>query len=226
MKLKLFGAVLAMCIPSAPVYANTLLPGTTGASPDVLSLAGLTLDGSGTAALDSLTFTASVNYAVYTGGLCPTCITFAYQVTDNGAGTESGSTGVIEDLTAFSYSGFTTDVGYDNLTTVSGAFTTGGENPDTVGRSESGSGAVVTFDYPSSASAQLVPGDHTSVLIVETNSNTYTSGLFSAIDGATATAAAFAPLNVSVTGTPEPETMGLVGFGLLGLGFISRRLKS
>lgn len=229
MRRTLFTAALGISAMSMAAYANTITSGTQGAVPDNvtgLNLAGMTLLASeSNVALNSLTFNATLNAAVYSGNdaFCATtnCITFVYQVTDSGA--VGSNTGIIEDLTASDFVGFSTDVGYDTLAANAGIFTSGGVNPTTVGRSASGPGAVVSFDYPDSttnAAQNLLPGDHTALLVVETNATSYHPGLFSGIDGATATATAFGP-----TAVPEPASLALTGFGLLGFGLLLKRTR-
>lgn len=219
----LFTAALGLSTLSIAAYADTLNPGQQMQPPDTLSLAGMTLVASETGvALNSATFNATLNAAVYSGTdtFCANCLTFAYQVTDN-SGVGNG-TGIIEDLTASDFTGFSTDVGYQLLTTSSGIFTSGGVAPATVGRSAAGPGAVTSFDYPDSSntSADLLPGDHTAVLLVETNAQYYQPGLFSAIDGATATVVAYGP-----TATPEPASVALSGLGLIGFGLLIKRSR-
>jgi hypothetical protein len=223
---RLVSSALGLFVLSVAAYADTLIPGAALQTPDTLSLTGLTLIASETGvALNSLTFTADLTDAVYSGNntFCPTtdCLTFAYQVTDTG-GVAAG-TGIIEDLTASNFSTFSTDVGDDSLATATSVFAAGGSLPLTVGRSLSGPGAVVTFDYPDAVGvpSDLVPGDHSTVLIIETNATDYTAGLFSAIDGATATADAFGPSSAA----PEPASMALIGSALIGFGLLRKRSR-
>jgi hypothetical protein len=221
---KLFSAALGLCALSVAASASILVPGSALQSPDPLTLTGLTMVANETVALNSLTFTANLSAAVFSGtnSVCTgaNCLTFAYQVSDTG-GVAAG-TGIIEDLTASAFSGFTTDVGDDSLAIAASPFIAGGTAPATVDRSLSGPGAVISFDYPNTVggASNLVPGDHTTVLIIETNAvNFTTTGLFSAIDGATATVNAYAPSAAS----PEPASMALIGCALIGLSFLRKR---
>lgn len=221
-----FSGALGLCALSVAACASTLTPGEALQPPDSLSLTGLTLVASQTnIALSSLTFAATLTAAVYSGNdtFCPTtdCLTFAYQVTDNGA--VNTGTGVIEDLTASDFSTYSTDVGDESLAAASPIFADGGSAPLTVGRSLAGPGSVVTFDYPDMAgsTSDLVPGDHSTILLVATNAVNFTTGLFSAIDGATATVNAFGPSSPS----PEPASMALIGSALIGLGLLCKRSR-
>jgi hypothetical protein len=211
---------------SMAATASTFAPGAALQTPDTLSLTGLTMMASETdVSLNSLTFTASFDAAVYSGNdaFCPTtdCLIFAYQVTDIGG--VAGGTGIIEHVTASNFANFSTDVGAQTLSTASSVFAAGGTVPSTVDRSLSGPGAVITFDFPDTAGgdSDLVPGDHTSVLIIETNATNFTTGLFSAIDGAAATANGFGPASPS----PEPASMALIGSALLGLSLFGKRMR-
>jgi hypothetical protein len=226
---KLLSSALGLCTLSVAACASTLIPGDALQTPDALSLTGMTLIASVidvNPPLDSLTFTANLTEAVYSGNntFCPTtdCLTFAYQVSDTGG--VGLSMGIIEHLTASDFSNFSTDVGDETLATGSSIFAAGGASPSTVDRSLSGPGAVVTFDFFNAvgSTSNLSPGDHTSVLIVETNAVNFTSGLFAAIDGASATTTGFGPTAPS-SSSPEPASMALIGSALLGLGLLRKR---
>src|ERR1700689_1717430 len=98
---QLFLGALGVCAVSVAANASLLTPGSALQPPDALTLTGLTMVASETVALNSLTFTANLSAAVFSGtnSVCTgaNCLTFAYQVSDTG-GINNG-TGIIEDLT-------------------------------------------------------------------------------------------------------------------------------
>ena len=208
---------------SMAAFANTLSPGQEMQPPDTLNLTGTTFGG-GNGALFAPTFTVNFHEALYRGNpICPTCLTFAYQVS-NIAAVGTGA-GIIEMLTASAFSGFTTDLGFVVLPTAQDGFLAGGTAPLTVGRS-SGPGAVVDFDYPNitGGSNNLGPGGHTAVLLIETNATTFFDrGLFAIIDGSTSTLPTFAA--TAPTSTPEPDGLALAGLGFLGFGMLLKRVR-
>lgn len=216
--------------------ANPILPGMTGVAPDVLDLSGLTYVTGTSGALNSITFTGTYNAAVYSGTVsnslytCATCLTFVYQVTDNGAGPFPNSTGVIEDITASYFGNVNVDAGYASSTSSAGAnlsshgFVVGTMTPYTLDRSSAGNGDVVTFEYTGINGAnELLPGITTRILVISTDATVYDPGLFSAIDGSTATVLAFGA-TLPQTGTPEPATFAMLGGSLIGLGLLRKRI--
>src|SRR5271170_3641843 len=113
-----FSSAVGLCVMSIAASASILAPGAALQAPDPLTLTGLTMIASASnVALNSLTFTATLNAAVYSGtnSVCTgaNCLTFAYQVTVTG-GLNNG-TGIIEDLTASNFANFITDVGDNSL---------------------------------------------------------------------------------------------------------------
>jgi hypothetical protein len=114
-----------------------------------------------------------------------------------------GSINNIERLTASTFTGFQTDVGF-----FTGA---AGVRPDNVDRVNPG---VIGFNFVPG----LAPGQDSTILQIETNATSWTGGNLSVINEGVASISAFEPT------VPEPSTwaMMVVGFGLLGLAAIRR----
>ena len=101
--------------------------------------------------------------------------TFVYRITNG-----SGSLNSIERATIDSFAGFTTDVGY-----VSG---TGDAAPADASRGSSGD--IIGFDFkpfPGTVGTAIAPGQMTDLLVIRTNSPTFTASTLSLIDGSTGT---------------------------------------
>lgn len=186
-------------------WAGALVPAVGPTVPDVFTSTGWTvLATTGLVSLSSgppVTFTgkgqawvvSDTNNVFASGDL-----DFVYQFADSGPDLN-------ERLTAYNFTGFAVDGGY-----VAGS----GVAPSTVSLSTAGS--VVGFQY---IPTNLLAGQMTDLLVVETNAKTYVPGTYTVQDGSTVTTLAYAPALAS----PEPASVALIGAGLLGFSLIRRR---
>ena len=120
---------------------------------------------------------------------------------------DSTSGHALATVSASSFTGWMTDVGYTN--------TVVGVAPTTV--SSGPSGSAINFLFP--APGSINPGDNTVLLTIMTNATTVKAGNISFIDNGTATVAGFAP------GVPEPSTWAMLLLGFAGLGFAGYRTR-
>jgi PEP-CTERM motif len=186
---------------ASAAFGTTLVPGAT-AGADVVSAAGWTLlADTGKQNATAATFTGVGEAWVYsnsvTGGL-----DFVYQFMNNSTSIDPN-----ERITASSFAGWAVNAGY-----ILGL----GNPPNLV--SLSANGAVVGFEF-TPGSFNVLPGETTDLLVVETNATDYKPGQFSIQDGSTATLDAFAPATL----VPEPASLALLGAGLLGFSLLRRR---
>lgn len=154
--------------------ANTVLSSALTA-PDSFNLTGLTqvafTKGPMTVpASPNSTFTAIFDAGVYAD---PNNVfgagdyDFVYQVSDTGTGTAPGSQGIIANITAAFFSGFSTDAGTDTNATAPTGFTAGGGVP----LNDNLSSGVVEFNF----TPNITVGTHSAILVVETNATNYTT---------------------------------------------------
>lgn len=204
----LFGGFLV----TGSARADTVLtPGTQSATPDNFTsqLSGLTLVSSISGNFSSVTYTGTYLAAVYSGaqnngiaGFCAgltNCLTFVYQI-DDMAGNSNGMggfyQGLVTNLSASSFAGFSTDVGYSTAlvgtqpsTSTSGfigGFSSGTNNSPATVDHDSAPGSGVEWDF----NTNITPGQRSDILVVETNATVSQSGLFSGLGNAATTATA------------------------------------
>lgn len=182
-------------------------------SPDSLTTSGSALTSLTNQTITTATFTATYSEWVFEdtgsgGGLCTGCLDFVFQVTNS-----AGSSDALERVSAGSFGAFLVDAGID---TTGGVGTTGTVSPGTVDRSATGS--VVGFNFVS-PSTNIMPGQTSVLLEIETNATSYTTGNFSAQDDTAGSGSAYIPS----AATPEPMSMGLLGGGLALLGLTRLR---
>jgi hypothetical protein len=213
----LLGTITSLTVPT--LSATIIIAGATG-SPDVFGAGtgtGLTLLASTTQTVNpgAPYFDATYTEWVYSdtsgtvsasggsAGLCQNCLDFFIELADAGPG-------IVERISTSNFGGFVTDVGYNTAGVAGGpAAVAAGIIPGTVDRSGA-PGNVIGFNY---TSTNITSGQSTVLLEIETNAVSYTAGTVTVQDGAAGFNTGFSP-----TSAPEPGTMALLGFGLIGLG--------
>jgi hypothetical protein len=200
-----------MLLSISSASAAILPPGGSG-SPDVFAgIAGGTLlasvnSGAVVSSNGKITFTLVA--AVYSdpgNTFGAGDLDFVYQVQSS-----ANSVDGIARTTAIDFTGFETDVGYTTAgaTLPGGLFVNGTVPPITVDRSLSG--GTVGFSFSPPVTVEILPGQTSNVLIIQTDATHFTAGNFNVIDGGVSTVAAFQPI-------PESSTTILLGLGVIGL---------
>ena len=150
--------------------------------------------------------TGTLESRVYNDGVTGT-LDFFYQVHNNATSTDH-----IDKMTANSFTGFTTSVGFNDVPSPFGTVA-----PISANRTSSGD--TVEFDFLDAAA--VIPGATGDWLFIQTNATNFTSGVASVIDGGATTVASYEP-----TAVPIPPSALLLGSGLLGLVGLRRFGKS
>jgi len=138
---------------------------------------------------------------------CAGCLDFIFIVSNNATSTTS-----IARISDTSFAGFKTDGGTASNFVCAGL----GTNVAPASVDRSGAGDVVGFNF--AATAQILPGECSEVLVVETNAVSWKAGTLHTIDGDIGTAASYAPA------VPETATTVLLGVAMLTLGLFYKKL--
>ena len=223
MRIALRALLLALPVSFAcvPIHAAVLVAPISGQFPDVFGSycsTGCTQLAytSSTETDTTATFTATLNAAVYTdpsNTFCAGCLDFVFQISNS-----ANSTDGIGRVTAFDFAGFSVDAGYSTTAPGSGGGTTFATGTDAPGLFDRVTSDTVGFQFASSPTAAIAPGQTSYILLIETNATHYTTGIVSAEDGGTATFAAFEP----TAAVPEPASALMLGLGMVLFGTIRR----
>jgi hypothetical protein len=131
---------------------------------------------------------------------CSGCLDFVDQFTNHGGDAQ-------ERFSMYNFAGFLVNAGTNPF---------GVHDPLTIDRSLLG--PVIAFNY--GAGNEIVPGETTPLLVIETNALHFKPGFASAQDGTAGYGFAYAPSSV-----PEPSSLALIGGGLSVFGVMLRKFR-
>ena len=152
----------------------------------------------------------SYRAAVYSNGLGT--LDFVYDFNED----PTGQLSALESATMSMFAGFTTDVMFVVDSTQLVLPNNGFGAPSSVTRSFDGN--VVKFFFPVLG---VGAGQASDTLIIRTNATNYTTGFYSIQDGQTSNLQGFQPASA----VPEPGSIGILGFALIGIATLARRLR-
>jgi hypothetical protein len=185
----------------APLAHASILGNGGSAPPSPLFPTG-TLVASTSGTITTATFSDTYAQWVYAdpnNTWCKGCLDFVYQFTNNGPDAQGR-------FSMYNFVGFNVDAGTNPF---------GKHDPSTIDRSLLG--PVIAFNY---STDEIIPGETTPLLVIETNALHFTSGYASAQDGTAGYGFAYAPSSV-----PEPSSLALIGGGLSVFGVMLRKFR-
>ena len=186
------------------------------ASPEPDPTGGVVVGSTGPVAFATANYSGTLDSTVVLGDpsnpFGPGSLTFTYRLTNNAV-----STGEIDRLTLNDFGGFLVDASYQVPAV--------GLSPTLMSRSGPGDVVGFTFIGAPIGSGVLTPGSGTALLVVQTDSTKFGGTLASIIDGQVTTVASYAPGGVG-GGIPEPCSLVLAGFGVLGLAPLGWRRRN
>ena len=203
--------VFALALATPAMANTTLVAGGTVTPPDSLTLAGTIVADTGVVSYTGiggeLSGQAETIVLSDAGNVfCTGCLDFAFAVFSSSTATTD-----IERISSGGFAGFLVDAG---VATVACGL---GPNVSPVSADRSGDGSVVGFNF--SSNNQVVAGDCSAILIIETNATSFAAGTLQVIDNDVARITSFAP----TAATPEPASLLLLGSGILSFGGLLRR---